>query len=851
MATKAPHSLPGISTVDVLPDYFYSGDSSNPQLRSFVDRFATPFDAEADSYNVSAFSTPIETKRSTAIFNMHTYWSKKPHTAIRQYVRHYTSSGDIVLDPFCGSGGTALAALMEGRAAIAVDRSPAATFIAKNHCAPIDSLLFAEEAKRVLRSAQKEMNSLYSTTCGRCGGAAEINYTILSQVFRCPKCLEAVALYDCVDGTGSTAAGKPKSIKVCPHCLQSGHQEEISTRSEGLGHIPVEVVYYCRSGCNPKKAKRHHVANAKEFSQFELARLEDIASEDIPYSYPRTPMMNVADPESPWGDKWRAGTSSFRSVDELYSRRNLRAVAALIHEIRALSSPCEDALLFTVTSIILKCSMMMAHNNDGIGRIQKGTYYVPQVVHDVNVGRFFEESVGDMIAGFREIGDIKPHCAISTEDSRHLNIASNSIDYIFTDPPYAGNVQYGELNFVWEAWLGFDTEWHSEEIVVNTTRGVSEGQWHKMLKAAMAECYRVLKPGRWLSLCYHDTSEGTWALMQDLMTEVGFVPENLESTLYIGTKAKTTNQYFADKVTKRDLVFNFRKPSSGEVGIASVLIPSNTAARTFRELAHEVIREFLTAHPGSEKDRIYDHLVSRMVRKGEMEAHDFDALLKIVAEEVRETVKRGTVDGKDADVGSHELSRWYLKETADHIDRAEQEKESYLAESLERFMRGYLSKHPEAEGVHYSDLFEQVIRTAVENRPRRLLESWLPEYFFKNFDGTWRPPADEGERQQKAAIREAGTLRRMKRFANALLEEVPVRDQDRPDSARTLAEWIRQCRRAGLYEQGRVMYEKGGLDLDRLNEDEQIEVEDDYRICVKRGSEDETSKNPKGRKKTS
>lgn len=91
----------------------------------------------------------------------------------------------------------------------------------------------------------------------------------------------------------------------------------------------------------------------------------------------------------------------------------------------------------------------------------------------------------------------------------------------------------------------------------------------------------------------------------------------------------------------------------------------------------------------------------------------------------------------------------------------------------------------------------------------------------------------------------------MKRFANALLEGVPVRDQDRPDSARTLVEWIRQCRRAGFYEQGRVMYEKGGLDLDRLNEDEQIEVEDDYRICAKRGSEEETSKKPKGRKKTS
>ena len=54
---------------------------------------------------------------------------------------------------------------------------------------------------------------------------------------------------------------------------------------------------------------------------------------------------------------------------------------------------------------------------------------------------------------------------------------SNSIDYIFTDPPYAEKVQYGELNFVWEAWLDFDTNWHDEEIIVNDVRGKTTADW--------------------------------------------------------------------------------------------------------------------------------------------------------------------------------------------------------------------------------------------------------------------------------------------------------------------------------------------------------------------------------------
>jgi hypothetical protein len=140
-------------------------------------------------------------------------------------------------------------------------------------------------------------------------------------------------------------------------------------------------------------------------------------------------------------------------------------------------------------------------------------------------------------------------------------------------------VQYGELNFVWEAWLGLDTAWQDEEIIVNEVRGKSEADWALMMRRAMAECYRVLKPGRWLSLCYHDTSTGTWALIQDVMAEVGFVVDKSDEALFIDTGQKSFNQLTADKVTKRDLVINFRKPKLGEVR-AEVTISGDEDART-------------------------------------------------------------------------------------------------------------------------------------------------------------------------------------------------------------------------------------------------------------------------------
>src|SRR5437763_571292 len=133
MATKKPDTgnklFDSQDTSTAMPDEFYSGDQPNPNLRTFVEEHATTYDPETDEYDVAAFNQPITSTKATAIYNMHTYPSKKPHEAIRQYVRHHTKPGALVLDPFSGSGGTAIAALLEGRTAIASDLSPSAAYI--------------------------------------------------------------------------------------------------------------------------------------------------------------------------------------------------------------------------------------------------------------------------------------------------------------------------------------------------------------------------------------------------------------------------------------------------------------------------------------------------------------------------------------------------------------------------------------------------------------------------------------------------------------------------------------------------------------------------------------------------
>ena len=804
--------------------YYSSGP--NPNLAKFVEEHATPYDPTTDEYDVPPFDKPIKTTKATAIYNMHTYWSKKPHDAIREYINHYTQPGDLVLDPFCGSGGTALAALMEGRKAIAIDLSPAATFITKNYCTPVDVDELQRAFNKLEAAVKPEMDWLYETRCDRCDGRAMTNYVVWSYVFECPRCLNRMPLFDCPEADVPKTSGKgTKKVTVCPYCQKNGHLEEISTRStKRFDPVPVLVNYECLDGCKPKRGERvHNDPDPKKweyFERYDLAKIEEIEKKEIPYWYPTQDMIYG---QETIRNRDIAGREWY-SVSDLFTKRNLWALSLINNNIDQ-NTEYSDQLLFVLSSIVLNCSKMYRYRPSLKGGIQNGTYYVPPTSQIMNVMSSFRNKFGDINRGIKSLG-IKETAVISTETATNLsNINDNSVDYIFTDPPYSGTVQYGELNFVWEAWLSLNTKWHDQEIIVNETRGKTEGKWAEMMTQAMEECYRVLKPKRRLSLCYHDTSEGTWQLVQDIMAGVGFITEILDQTLYIDTDQKSYNQLTAQKVTKRDLVINFRKPRPGEIH-AAIAITGDEDERTFSQKACAILTEALERSPGSTADRLYDELVSRMVRKGEFERHNFDTLLRSIAEEV-----------KTPDENGNTISRWYLLETGGEVDAAESRKEEAVARRLEEFMVKFLSDHPEFEGVHYSDLFEQYL--PVGDKPRRMLADWLPEFFYRTSEGTWRPPTDGDERQQKQHLRTNGTLRRIKRFTNAILNSVPPADRDRPENAATLANWINECRKAGLYDQGKLLYEQGGLSFDTLSEKAQLEVKENYLICTRRSRNDD------------
>jgi len=117
-------------------------------------------------------------KTHTSMYLMHKYWARKPHNVVSEYIKHYSKEGDIVLDPFAGSGVTAVEAIKLGRRAIAIDLDPMATFITRETAIPVDLKLFEQEFRNIEKRTKRKVYELYKTNCAKCRKEAIIEAVI-------------------------------------------------------------------------------------------------------------------------------------------------------------------------------------------------------------------------------------------------------------------------------------------------------------------------------------------------------------------------------------------------------------------------------------------------------------------------------------------------------------------------------------------------------------------------------------------------------------------------------------------------------------------------------------------------
>ena len=128
-------------------------------LTQFVRQYGKPYSTEYDEYEKLPYDKPVVAGKNTPIYNAHSYHTKVPYQGIIPFIEHYSEPGDLILDPFCGTGMTGVAALLAPsgpRRVILNDLSPAAVHIARNYCTPCDVDELKKEFERIIELSEKK-----------------------------------------------------------------------------------------------------------------------------------------------------------------------------------------------------------------------------------------------------------------------------------------------------------------------------------------------------------------------------------------------------------------------------------------------------------------------------------------------------------------------------------------------------------------------------------------------------------------------------------------------------------------------------------------------------------------------
>ncbi len=486
------------------------------------------------------YALNISAGKNSYAYDAHTYHTKVPPEGIKLLIQHFTNHGDVVLDPFCGSGMTGIAATELGRTALLSDLSPAAVFIAYNLNTPIDSVRYLNAVNEVMRRSMALEDALYATECRICGTKTPMIYTVWSYGLICNLCRSEFLLWDVArDERESVRESKILAEFSCPHC----HQQIKKRGLRRTRRYPVQIGYKC--------CERSNKEQAVELDAGDLRRLECIEGRGIPADlwYPTDPFPVGVNTKQPIA-------AGITSVDKCYTTRALHAMAHLW----ALCSEWPEAdvrekLLFTLTSLYQRVTLFSEFRFWG-GSGNTANYNVPAIINEQNVFRTFLRKAHTISWYFKSAAAIDRRLQVSTQSATKLHqLSANSIDYVFTDVPFGSNINYSEMNFLWESWLQHFTD-NTDEAIVNAVQCKSYGDYQALLRKAFEEIRRVLKADAWLTVVFHNSSAKAWAAIQHAIIDAGFV---ISGTQTFDKEHGTFKMFVSDNAVGYDLVLHCRK----------------------------------------------------------------------------------------------------------------------------------------------------------------------------------------------------------------------------------------------------------------------------------------------------
>ncbi len=316
----------------------------------------------------------------------------------------------------------------------------------------------------------------------------------------------------------------------------------------------------------------------------------------------------------------------------LFTKRTLACHARLLNLIEKHSFGKEKELLkLAFTANLANCSKLVppikSRGDMAPGAWMTG-FYTGETYIENNVLDYFENRLNKAIKGkaeylkcfmrdndlfFDETTDHGSIYKVTKNDAKKLNLASESIDYVFADPPYGEAVPYFEQSVIWNSWLKIIPDYENE-IVISDSKVRDKGNlnFENDINTAFSEIRRVLRSDKYFSLTYHSLSGSEWSAITNACVKNGFELHKFE---WMVQKSFTPRQINRVQSIKGDVLVTFKK-------LATIPL--------YAEITSDELSRIL-------EDNIYDWLQSKPMDTNQI-------FLKVMEMIFKERIVSGSVD---------------------------------------------------------------------------------------------------------------------------------------------------------------------------------------------------------------